>query len=162
MHSSCDSCAAGVVLAVALERLRQEPEVERPVAEHVGQTHLVAHALDPRLHELELLGAAQAQRVEALGLALAHVAGRRLGVGIGVFVMGAQRVPVLRSEEHTSELQSQSNLVCRLLLDKKIALRNERSAVALPGTSLLVSRAPETSCPRLPCHSAPPVTYRTS
>src|SRR2546430_11608274 len=26
----------------------------------------------------------------------------------------------IRSEEHTSELQSQSNLVCRLLLDKKI------------------------------------------
>src|SRR2546430_12572286 len=25
-----------------------------------------------------------------------------------------------RSEEHTSELQSQSNLVCRLLLEKKI------------------------------------------
>src|SRR2546430_3627184 len=29
------------------------------------------------------------------------------------------RVAVLRSEEHTSELQSQSNLVCRLLLEKK-------------------------------------------
>src|SRR6516165_10705534 len=29
------------------------------------------------------------------------------------------RAPVLRSEEHTSELQSQSNLVCRLLLEKK-------------------------------------------
>src|SRR5256886_9311533 len=28
-------------------------------------------------------------------------------------------VGVLRSEEHTSELQSQSNLVCRLLLEKK-------------------------------------------
>src|SRR2546427_6902161 len=28
-------------------------------------------------------------------------------------------LPVLRSEEHTSELQSQSNLVCRLLLEKK-------------------------------------------
>src|SRR2546430_10452514 len=27
--------------------------------------------------------------------------------------------PPLRSEEHTSELQSQSNLVCRLLLEKK-------------------------------------------
>src|SRR2546427_3548416 len=27
--------------------------------------------------------------------------------------------PELRSEEHTSELQSQSNLVCRLLLEKK-------------------------------------------
>src|SRR2546430_8048171 len=28
-----------------------------------------------------------------------------------------------RSEEHTSELQSQSNLVCRLLLEKKKKLR---------------------------------------
>src|SRR2546430_12389404 len=32
----------------------------------------------------------------------------------------AKRKPrVVRSEEHTSELQSQSNLVCRLLLEKK-------------------------------------------
>src|SRR5205085_8096492 len=31
---------------------------------------------------------------------------------------GHHLVP-LRSEEHTSELQSQSNLVCRLLLEKK-------------------------------------------
>src|SRR2546430_8808646 len=29
------------------------------------------------------------------------------------------RLDSLRSEEHTSELQSQSNLVCRLLLEKK-------------------------------------------
>src|SRR5688572_31628887 len=32
----------------------------------------------------------------------------------------------LRSEEHTSELQSQSNLVCRLLLEKKKKKRNEQ------------------------------------
>src|SRR2546430_10506100 len=32
---------------------------------------------------------------------------------------------VTRSEEHTSELQSQSNLVCRLLLEKK-----KKSAIA--------------------------------
>src|SRR2546430_8585731 len=31
----------------------------------------------------------------------------------------ATRSERLRSEEHTSELQSQSNLVCRLLLEKK-------------------------------------------
>src|SRR2546427_3007744 len=31
----------------------------------------------------------------------------------------AHRSAGLRSEEHTSELQSQSNLVCRLLLEKK-------------------------------------------
>src|SRR2546430_17708895 len=29
------------------------------------------------------------------------------------------RIRCVRSEEHTSELQSQSNLVCRLLLEKK-------------------------------------------
>src|SRR5688572_31661193 len=40
--------------------------------------------------------------------------------GIHVAV-GAEQYPGLdlRSEEHTSELQSQSNLVCRLLLEKK-------------------------------------------
>src|SRR5688572_31064787 len=32
-----------------------------------------------------------------------------------------------RSEEHTSELQSQSNLVCRLLLEKKNTIRNNNS-----------------------------------
>src|SRR2546430_7162479 len=30
-----------------------------------------------------------------------------------------ERIAKYRSEEHTSELQSQSNLVCRLLLEKK-------------------------------------------
>src|SRR2546430_3445037 len=35
---------------------------------------------------------------------------------IGPFARIGQR---FRSEEHTSELQSQSNLVCRLLLEKK-------------------------------------------
>src|SRR2546430_3938078 len=32
----------------------------------------------------------------------------------------------LRSEEHTSELQSQSNLVCRLLLEKKKKKKKKR------------------------------------
>src|SRR2546430_8874534 len=34
-------------------------------------------------------------------------------------VSGVLRIRSTRSEEHTSELQSQSNLVCRLLLEKK-------------------------------------------
>src|SRR2546430_3612371 len=42
---------------------------------------------------------------------------------LGAHIMGdsVHRAPTLakRSEEHTSELQSQSNLVCRLLLEKK-------------------------------------------
>src|SRR2546430_17401746 len=34
--------------------------------------------------------------------------------------LGAELIGIsVRSEEHTSELQSQSNLVCRLLLEKK-------------------------------------------
>src|SRR6266567_7440764 len=47
--------------------------------------------------------------------------GRRRS-GTGVAGARARRVrlrPAARSEEHTSELQSQSNLVCRLLLEKK-------------------------------------------
>src|SRR2546427_6710083 len=34
-------------------------------------------------------------------------------------VLATQALGGVRSEEHTSELQSQSNLVCRLLLEKK-------------------------------------------
>src|SRR2546430_9458920 len=35
----------------------------------------------------------------------------------------------IRSEEHTSELQSQSNLVCRLLLEKKKKKKKMRTTV---------------------------------
>src|SRR5256886_6177402 len=40
--------------------------------------------------------------------------------------------PTIRSEEHTSELQSQSNLVCRLLLEKK------KKKEKIPKTELIV------------------------
>src|SRR2546430_10162710 len=45
-----------------------------------------------------------------------------------------------RSEEHTSELQSQSNLVCRLLLEKK---KNQLNAFAveLPRVARVVGTA---------------------
>src|SRR2546430_5497897 len=50
-------------------------------------------------------------------------------------------VPAARSEEHTSELQSQSNLVCRLLLEKK---KKNSSKWSAPGSSsiLLISYDP--------------------
>src|SRR2546427_6409080 len=53
----------------------------------------------------------------------------------------------MRSEEHTSELQSQSNLVCRLLLEKKNHSRawiwGASSSIALtPASRLLPPRAP--------------------
>src|SRR2546430_9163650 len=53
------------------------------------------------------------------GVRAGRVEGRRLEQTDGA--PGRQPLwrHVLRSEEHTSELQSQSNLVCRLLLEKK-------------------------------------------
>src|SRR3989475_595278 len=48
------------------------------------------------------------------GRRAAGVGGRR-----ACALAGARRAVRARSEEHTSELQSQSNLVCRLLLEKK-------------------------------------------
>src|SRR2546428_5272695 len=40
-------------------------------------------------------------------------------VGEQGHVTGIDMTPEMRSEEHTSELQSRSDLVCRLLLEKK-------------------------------------------
>src|SRR5439155_16995977 len=44
----------------------------------------------------------------------------------------ARYLPRLRSEEHTSELQSRGHLVCRLLLEKKIDLRFEEVERHIP------------------------------
>src|SRR2546427_9587722 len=56
----------------------------------------------------------------------AHQGGRELGQPrLG----GADR-----SEEHTSELQSQSNLVCRLLLEKKKKNKSNTTKIVLKST----------------------------
>src|SRR2546421_8107679 len=67
------------------------------------------------------LGADQAGRARGVGL----VEGLRRRVGghatadNEVGVVGHRAWALLRSEEHTSELQSRSDIVCRLLLGKK-------------------------------------------
>src|SRR2546427_5291092 len=43
-----------------------------------------------------------------------------------VFARASGKPLTQRSEEHTSELQSQSNLVCRLLLEKKKKKKNNQ------------------------------------
>src|SRR2546430_5696668 len=50
-----------------------------------------------------------------------------------------------RSEEHTSELQSQSNLVCRLLLEKK---KSNRQGVVARGLQHGRAREPCDTMPR--------------
>src|SRR5205085_10053747 len=68
---------------------------------------------------------------DGMPLNLHHVTGERpasrgpvllvhgAGVRANIFRAPERRTVDVRSEEHTSELQSQSNLVCRLLLEKK-------------------------------------------
>src|SRR5688572_31826701 len=52
--------------------------------------------------------------------------------------LGRLRAVDRRSEEHTSELQSQSNLVCRLLLEKKKQTHPvDQLAVPAPSPALL-------------------------
>src|SRR2546430_2082295 len=53
----------------------------------------------------------------ASAMAVAENCGGTLSAGTSTIIRAAIAWP--RSEEHTSELQSQSNLVCRLLLEKK-------------------------------------------
>src|SRR2546430_8746938 len=48
-----------------------------------------------------------------------HPLARKAAVLIGFFERDGEPTLIFRSEEHTSELQSQSKLVCRLLLEKK-------------------------------------------
>src|SRR5688572_31028001 len=55
-----------------------------------------------------------------------------LVVGFALAVLAACSLE--RSEEHTSELQSQSNLVCRLLLEKKKKKHNHLTTKRIPST----------------------------
>src|SRR2546427_1859383 len=74
---------------------------------------------------------AGAKAIEALAESVPNLVGgsadldpstRTMMKGKGDF----QSATVPRSEEHTSELQSQSNLVCRLLLEKKKSIDSRR------------------------------------
>src|SRR5215204_6756685 len=95
---------------------------------------MVAPEREPLKHEVEvdefLLGGVEE------GLRGGRQRGTKVLVGIAIEVRGggSGRVPLqvltdasgdsLRSEEHTSELQSHSDLVCRLLLEKKKKKKN--------------------------------------
>src|SRR5256885_11767961 len=63
-------------------------------------------------------------------------------------VSGSMLAPVEgRSEEHTSELQSPCNLVCRLLLEKKKKNSWRKSSLSTPHTQLRAFRRPSVSTP---------------
>src|SRR5256885_7388881 len=114
---------AGVMLLGPIEGAPLE-EWERMVQLNVLGVLYVAHAALPHL----LRAAAEGPRQVSDLVNISSVAGRSARTGAGVynltkFGVGAfsesLRQEVTRSEEHTSELQSPCNLVCRLLLEKK-------------------------------------------
>src|SRR5256885_11055914 len=53
---------------------------------------------------------------------------------------GLEHKPRRRSEEHTSELQSPCNLVCRLLLEKKTKSTRKNESKRCPKTEVTESR----------------------
>src|SRR2546427_7731951 len=68
----------------------------------------VEASLKPLIDRLDSVGKAQREQGERVkGIAMEKARAKNWDAA------------KLRSEEHTSELQSQSNLVCRLLLEKK-------------------------------------------
>src|SRR5688500_20238319 len=72
------------------------------------------YTLFPTRRSSDLIGAGAKVGIDALGGAV----GAERDAPVAVFG-GIVHVHEVRSEEHTSELQSPCNLVCRLLLEKK-------------------------------------------
>src|SRR3954462_8547355 len=67
------------------------------------------------------------------------------------FIGSKCEIDIDRSEEHTSELQSHDNLVCRLLLEKKNTLRRGRCwSSRSPSQRSWSVASPSSGPPRLP------------
>src|SRR5947209_9321338 len=72
---------------------------------------------------IEGLASVLAPDFSASGIVAAPTEPQRPRAGMRYFRAGHPDAAALRSEEHTSELQSRQYLVCRLLLEKKKTLR---------------------------------------
>src|SRR5256886_4483475 len=105
-----------------------ERVAEAPLAELLGMSRTPVRQALPVLAQEGLLTEHQTRGYVVRGFSTADVLDaidlRGVLEGLAarrVAERGASRtlLQALRSEEHTSELQSQSNLVCRLLLEKK-------------------------------------------
>src|SRR5438034_2449488 len=85
----------------------------------VGLAHQVSPAPDPREMDM-LLATGEQVTIALLAMALQALGLRaRSFTGFQAAIRTDRAHTRARSEEHTSELQSHSDLVCRLLLEKK-------------------------------------------
>src|SRR5256885_1462403 len=132
--NTCPICRAGYQSSCQQAELiggAQAPLLRLPLADGtlVGTRDVPTEQLIPSLLALsDVMGtgwfAADAARVKP-GMSVAVVGDGAVGLlaVLSAKLMGAERIIAMsrheRSEEHTSELQSPCNLVCRLLLEKK-------------------------------------------
>src|SRR5205085_7882705 len=111
----CEAFGGPEVLA-----LREVPD---PPAPGSGELQVRIQARGVQYVDVLMLAGKYQFRPEPPFIPGNEAAGEVVAVGDGIsFFKPGDRVMSrhrLRSEEHTSELQSQSNLVCRLLLEKK-------------------------------------------
>src|SRR5690606_40370219 len=136
--SSPDS--GGVVMEILqhAHELAERRERREISAEEVTQAYLDRmERLEPHVHaflartpEQALATAREVDRRRAQGEPVHPLAGIPVAVKDNLCTEGvpttARGSPPGRSEEHTSELQSRENLVCRLLLEKKKKQQTQR------------------------------------
>src|SRR4051794_39552116 len=79
-----------------------------------GRTYLITRGCTQRLFLLRPDAMVRQIYLYCLGEAV-----QRFGITLNGFLPMSNHSHILRSEEHTSELQSPVHLVCRLLLEKK-------------------------------------------
>src|SRR2546430_5017729 len=148
----------------------------RPVSSsnaEAAKTLQVFDASDPRhlkwKTKIQLDGLGEGYAVDnGRGLSYTNVEGPGSTIAIDVRTKtviskwnpGSADIGGLRSEEHTSELQSQSNLVCRLLLEKKknrTYTSPASRALSSSDSSFACSRAFPSRCSRRHCRREPPL-----
>src|SRR5258705_6068121 len=106
----------GVLIGAGAAQAAQE------LAASLGTVHAIEGAgLDHALAETHSAAAAEAaKKLGATDVVIAATAyGKDIGPRLAAKLGAGIASDILRSEEHTSELQSLRHLVCRLLLEKK-------------------------------------------
>src|SRR2546426_6593646 len=104
--------------------------VRNPVKEKLARGELVSSMTARLVSSIEIVRIAKSAGFDSLYIDLEHssfsmettsqICVMALEAGIPALVRVPANTPeYIRSEEHTSELQSPCNLVCRLLLEKK-------------------------------------------
>src|SRR5260221_8582149 len=94
--------------------------IERERPKHIPPAAAIAEAASVRFRPIMMTTVAAIVGTLPIAIGFGASAASRRPMGIAVVGgLAFSQVVTLRSEEHTSELQSHSDLVCRLLLEKK-------------------------------------------